>query len=138
MNIERLFASVKSHESFVAGVYKDKYGFDTFGYGTCVKDLNLNEDLAAIIMEMAIMKLSIKCFSRFDWLNKCPPGVQEVVVEMVYQIGMTGFMKFKKTIDHFKNARYTEAAAEMLDSKWASEDSPGRAMELSRKVKSAV
>ena len=56
------------------------------------------------------------------------------MVEMCYQLGVSGFSKFKKTIDHLENKRYGKASAEMLDSKWARQ-TPNRALELSNIIK---
>ena len=50
---------------------------------------------------------------------------------MVYQMGLSAFSKFKKTIYLLETEQYKDAAEEMLDSKWARKDSPNRAKELS-------
>jgi len=52
------------------------------------------------------------------------------VVEMIYQMGMAGFLGFKKTIAALKAGNYQLAAAEMLNSRWARQDSPNRAKDL--------
>mgnify|MGYP003153984672 CR=1 FL=1 len=53
---------------------------------------------------------------------------------MCFQLGVSGFSKFKKTIDHLENNRYGKASAEMLDSRWAIQ-TPNRAIEISNLVK---
>ncbi len=136
MDYNRLFESVKKHEGFVPSVYKDIYGFDTFGYGTCVKDLELTEDMAAVIMEMALLKIAVNCFSRYSWLSTCPTVIQEVVVEMCYQMGIEGFSQFRKMIGHLEEGSWKKAAKEGLNSKWARQDSPDRAKELMDRIRS--
>jgi lysozyme len=50
-------------------------------------------------------------------------------------MGTFGLMKFQKTLQAIKEERYADAAAEMLDSKWA--DQVGnRAVALSRAMES--
>ena len=57
-------------------------------------------------------------------------------MNMAYQLGPTSFSKFKRTIKLFKNKDYEGASIEMLDSKWAREDTPERAKELSERLAS--
>lgn len=50
-----------------------------------------------------------------------------VILSMVFQNGGAGLRKYKKFIAAVKARDFEEAAKEMLDSKWAREDSPARA-----------
>ena len=63
-------------------------------------------------------------------------AVKDVIVEMCYQMGVSGFSKFKKTIDHLMRKDYKAASEEMLDSRWAKQ-TPNRAKKLSDYVKYA-
>ena len=63
-----------------------------------------------------------------------PPQIQDVIMEMCYQLGVTGFSKFKKTILFLQNKQFHDASQEMLDSHWARQ-TPKRAKELSNRVK---
>ena len=54
---------------------------------------------------------------------------------MCYQIGVSGFNKFKKTIYYLETEQYEEASLEMLDSLWAKQ-TPNRAKELSKQISS--
>jgi lysozyme len=134
MNTKQLFESVKSHEGFRSEVYEDTLGFDTIGYGFAIKDLKMDEDIAGIILERKLLSLIIRVYNRFPWVPIAPDAIQEVVIEMCYQLGVSGFSKFKKTIGYMKSVDYERAAAEMLDSRWAKQ-TPNRALELSNKVK---
>ena len=58
-----------------------------------------------------------------------PQTVQDVIVEMIYQIGLNGFMQFVKTIELLKKKEWEKAGKEMLDSKWAKQ-TPRRARDL--------
>lgn len=50
-----------------------------------------------------------------------------IILAMVFQSGGAGLRKYKKFIAAVKARDFEEAAKEMLDSKWAREDSPARA-----------
>ena len=57
------------------------------------------------------------------------PGSLYVDFEMVFQMGEGGVSKFKGALSHLKEQRYSECAAEMLDSRWANQ-TPNRAKSL--------
>ena len=56
------------------------------------------------------------------------------MIEMCYQMGITGFSKFKKTIEHLKCEEWELAASEMLISRWQKQ-TPNRAKALSDKLR---
>ena len=129
-----LLERIKHHEGFRSKVYKCTEGFDTIGYGFAIKDLELDEDIAEMILMRKLDLLMNRIQKTFDWWRSAEDEVKNVVVEMCYQLGVSGFSKFKKTIDHLEHKRYGKASAEMLDSKWARQ-TPNRALELSNIIK---
>ena len=46
------------------------------------------------------------------------PKAKEVIVEMVFQLGKGGVSKFKKMWEALAKEDYTEAANQMVDSRW--------------------
>ena len=62
-----------------------------------------------------------------------PPEVQGVIIEMTYQLGYFGFLKFKKAITHMQHKQWSLASKEMLDSLWAKQ-TPNRANQLAQIV----
>ena len=129
-----LIDSIKKHEGYVPTVYKDSLGIDTIGYGFAIKDLFLNKDLCDLILERKISHLLEKINNKFKWYKYMPPAIQDIVVEMCYQMGVYGFSRFKKTIAYLQDKQWKEASIEMLDSRLA-EQTPNRAREMSDIVK---
>ena len=129
-----LLDRIKHHEGFRSKVYKCTEGYDTIGYGFAIKDLELDEDISEMILMQKLDNLMTRIGKTFVWWRSADSTVRDVVVEMCYQLGVSGFSKFKKTIDHLENKRYGKAAVEMLDSKWARQ-TPNRALELSNLIK---
>ena len=132
-----LLEKIKHHEGFVEHVYDDSLGIPTIGYGFAIKDLILDEDIAEEILIRKLEKLKRNANSRFKCLEDMPVEVQEVVVNMCYQLGVTGVSKFKKAISAMQERDWITASEEMLDSKWAKQ-TPNRAKELSNIVKDQV
>ena len=125
-----LIESIKKNEGYVKMVYKDSLGIDTIGYGFAIKDLELDEDICDEILLRKLKDLEKQVNRKFGWFKYMPPNIKDVVMEMSYQLGVTGFSKFKKTIRLLKTHKFKEASIEMLDSKWALQ-TPNRAEELS-------
>jgi len=129
-----LLEKIKHHEGFVEHVYDDSLGIPTIGYGFAIKDLVLDEDIAEEILVRKLEKLKRNACSRFNWLEDMPQEVQEVILNMCYQLGVTGVSKFRKAISALQEGEWNEAADEMLDSLWAKQ-TPNRAKELSNIVR---
>ena len=130
-----LLNQIKQHEGFKSRVYKCTEGYDTIGYGFAVKDLVIDEDIADLILMRKLDKLQQRIASVFGWFFNSPQEIKDVVTNMCYQLGLSGFSKFKKTIYYLETEQYEEASLEMLNSLWAKQ-TPNRAKELSEIVRS--
>ena len=125
-----LIEQIKKHEGFRSKVYKCYLVYDTIGYGFAIKDLELDKDIADQILMRKVYELICKIQDKFRWYDDLPQEAQDVVANMCFQLGVTGFSKFKKTIALLKAHKFKKASIEMLDSKWALQ-TPNRAEELS-------
>jgi len=138
---EELKDRIKEHEGFRNVVYKDSLGFATIGYGHLVKkddpfveghtySQKLLNDYFELDFTNAVMGAE-RLLGNHDmnFKAKC------VIIEMVFQLGMTGVSKFKNTLKAIKEEDWDTAADEMLDSVWA-EQTPERANELSSTMRS--
>ena len=129
-----LIDQIKEHEGFRSKIYQCTEGHDTLGFGFKVADLELDLDLAEEILVRKLEHLIRRVKNRFSWVNDAPYEIQDVVYNMCYQMGVSGFSKFKKTIKYLADKEYEKASKEMLDSRWARQ-TPNRAIELSNVVK---
>jgi lysozyme len=151
-----LIKSIKGHEGFkqypyidpvvamypnIAGISKEemsiiKKHFDklkvTFGYGFTF----ITEEEALLVLQNRIKTIKKDLYYKSEWVIEQPQEIQDVLVEMAYQIGVNGLLKFKKTLALIKQGKYKEASIEMLDSKWAKQ-TPRRAKELSERLSNA-
>ena len=130
-----LIKDIKRHEGFRPTVYKCTEGYDTIGYGFAIKDLDIDEDVADLILMKKLHKLLERIRIAFPWFKDIDDKAKSVVVNMCYQLGLSGFSKFKKTIYYLETEQYEEASMEMLDSLWAKQ-TPNRAKDLSEEIAS--
>ena len=133
--MKSLLESIKHHEGFVEHVYDDSLGIPTIGYGFAIKDLTLEEDLCDEILLRKLRKLGRSVMGKFPFFDSLPPDCKEVLMEMCYQLGVTGVSKFKKALKAMEDGDWEKAADEMLDSKWAKQ-TPRRAKEMSDIIRS--
>ena len=130
-----LIDDIKKHEGFSPVVYQCTAGYDTIGYGQRVKYLKVTQEQAEEWLLEELQNLKYILADKYDWFLPAPQEVQDIVMNMNYQLGVSAFSKFKKTIKYIKVKDYKSASTEMLDSKWARDDTPGRAKELSDRMK---
>ena len=130
-----LIDDIKKHEGFSPVVYQCTAGYDTIGYGKRVKYLQITEEQAEEWLVEELQNLKYVLADKYDWFLPAPQEVQDIVMNMNYQLGVSAFSKFKKTIKYIKVKDYKSASTEMLQSKWGRVDTPRRAKELSDRMK---
>ena len=132
-NYKELLKSIKHHESFRSVVYKASLGYDTLGYGFAIKDLVMPADIADMILKYKLLNLIAEIGERMPWVLYVPEQIQNVIIEMCYQMGIGGFLTFPKTIGYMQTRQWEKAAEEMLDSTWHKQ-TPERAEEMAKIV----
>ena len=113
-DFKSLIDRISVNEGFRSKPYQCTEGVWTIGHGLTW----ITEEESSSILTGRISQLHLNLLDDLDWYKDMPPEVKGVVIEMVYQIGFSGFCKFKKAIAHMKDRNWKGAADEMLDSKW--------------------
>ena len=99
--------------------YEDSVGVLTIGYGIAIGITGISFEEAELLLLSRVNETIAECKRTFAWYQALDGIRKNVVISMVYNLGMTRFKTFKKTIDLIDAKRYTAAGDEMLDSKWA-------------------
>lgn len=141
--------SIKIHEGFRSSVYLCPTGHPTVGYGFRVADLSADElalnagevepmskEVADAILDIKITKFKKQVYNALPWLTYAPMDIQDALCEMAYQMGVAGLLGFKNTLAMIKERKYSEAAENMLKSKWATQ-TPKRAKQIANLVRNA-
>ena len=126
---------IKRHEDFREKPYPDPiHGWDvpTFGYGFTY----ITKQESEPILRNRIQTITSELKHRLSFFRQLPEDIQSVLIEMAYQLGVPGLLKFRKTLKSFALGQYSKASDEMLNSKWA-EQTPKRARELAEIVRRA-
>ena len=145
MNLERLLESVKKHEVYRNKVYLDTLGKRTVGVGhLCVEDFweDDKEYEESFLMEILQKDLqeAIRGAKELMEEHGCADideRAEEILIEMVFQLGMTGVSKFRNMWKCLSELNYLGASFEMLDSRWAKQ-TPNRAKDMAEQMKACV
>lgn len=132
-NLESAKELIKKHEGLRLAPYKCSAGKLTIGWGRNLEDNGITTEEAEMMLNHDL-QLCIASANRFDWFDALDEVRQSVVVNMIFNLGLAGFSKFKKTIAAIEKGDFDEASKEMLDSLWARQVK-GRAQELANMMK---
>jgi lysozyme len=131
MSTNRLLKTIERHEGYRQFPYHCTAGKLSCAIGRNLEDKGISYTEALYLLKNDIDECVAdleKIFS--DQFDKLPDHIQEVMVNMRFQLGPGGFRSFRKFIAAIRAWDIGKAKVEMLDSKWAKHDTPGRANEL--------
>jgi lysozyme len=145
MNLKRLMESVKKHEGYRNKVYLDTLGKRTVGVGhLCVEDFweDDKEYEESFLMEILQKDLQEAIRNAKELMNEhgCSDIneiAEEILIEMVFQLGRTGVRKFRNMWKALSEQNYIGASFEMLDSRWAKQ-TPNRAKAMAEQMKACA
>ena len=142
LDMPRLLKSVRDHEGFRDQVYLDTLSKRTVGVGhLCVEDFWEDDKKYSekFLMEILEKDLENAISGAEELLKGCnlPSLANEIVVEMVFQLGKTGVSKFHNFLAALRDnpPQWLTASEEMLDSRWAKQ-TPNRAGGMSEIIAS--
>lgn len=150
--MDQLIEQIKRHEGFRAHSYRCTAGKLTIGYGynLSVNPLKLSslelyhaqlvgmgEHEAERLLKLMIAKITDQLEEAMPVINRLDTVRQDILINMTYNMGLVGLLKFKKMITALEKKDYQKASIEMLNSKWSS-DVGHRAQELATQMMTGV
>lgn len=130
MDRPKLIKTLVKHEGLKLQPYIDTVGKVTIGVGRNLTDRGISEATATQMLNEDIDEVEAD-LATFPWWDNLGDVRQRVVADMRFNLGFSGFRTFKNTIKAIEEARYGDAADNMLASKWAKQVK-GRAVRLAR------
>jgi len=123
-------------EGVVRHAYEDSLGFLTIGVGRLIDSRRgggLAPDEIEYLLTNDVIEKSKQVLAAFPWTTKLSEPRRAVLINMAFQMGIGGLLKFKRMLGSIEDGQYGEAAVEMLDSKWA-QQTRERAKRLARQI----
>ena len=115
---------IKNNEGFSNHPYKDQLGNYTIGYGHLIKkqDINLFKKKFTVSFFQDLFendfKLTLEDYKKHFNKYLFSQNIKELIIEMIFQMGIQTVLNFKKTLRHIKKNNKFLAALEMMDSMW--------------------
>lgn len=129
-----MIAEIRRDEGERLKAYKDTVGKWTIGVGRNLDDVGtaplsrsvayvkangITEAESAEMLAHDLDRVDADLDKRLAWWRDLDPVRQRVLVNMCFNMGIGGLCGFVNTLSMIRTHRYTEAASNMLASKWA-------------------
>lgn len=118
MNQQEIEEQLIKHEGFENKIYYCSMGKPTIGVGRNIENYGLSEEEIYFMLRNDIKKCTQDLNLVFDNFNDFDDILQHALIDMRFNLGYSGFRKFKKMIKAIKNKNLEEAAEEAIDSRW--------------------
>jgi lysozyme len=121
MSIEDI---IKGYEGLRLKPYRCSAGKLTIGYGRNLDDVGISEHEADVLLESDIIKAQALVYSVFkeEWVSlDLSYERYDALTDLMFNIGKTKFLTFKKMIQAIKDGDWDKAADELLNSRYASQ-----------------
>ena len=126
---ESLKNRVRIHEGVRTSMYLDSLGKATIGIGHLIKPhereryaegVEISMDEVEELFEMDLNRAAAGAESLIEECigHDLPPHIEEVILEMVYQLGTQGVRNFKNMWKAMRVKDWKKASEEMKDSRW--------------------
>jgi lysozyme len=138
---------ISMDEGYKAKPYFDTEQVLTIGIGFAIRDLtlaekailgNLNEVTYLDSLKVLFLKVSRvydELSARLPWITQLPGMVQVGILDLTYQVGVDGLLKYKKMLLSLTARDYINAELEEMDSKEARQ-TPKRALHIKQLIQS--
>jgi lysozyme len=135
-----LTEQLRRDEGVKASAYQDHLGYWTIGVGRLIderKGGGLRPDEIDYLLANDIKDREQALSAALPWFKDLDPVRQGVLLNMAFQLGTAGLLAFKQTLRLVSEGNYSDAALQMVQSKWASQ-TPERATRLAKQMKDGV
>ena len=120
--LTRLRTLLTKHEGVVEHAYQDSLGYWTIGVGHLIdkrKGGKLPAPFIEALLDYDIMEKARPLYDKLPWMLRLDEVRQIVLLDMAFNLGVEGLLKWKNTLADVQHGRYKEAAQRMRGSLWA-------------------
>jgi lysozyme len=117
MIAHKLIERLKDEEGWRRTPYEDTTGHWTDGYGFNLETTPMPKIVGDLWLQIIVTEKKMKLME-YGWFRGLRKDIQPVMIDMSYQLGISGLLAFKNMIKAAKENDIVQIAAEMLDSDW--------------------
>lgn len=134
--IANLVSALRRDEGERLTVYQDTLGVWTLGVGRNVDGAHgggITKVESAYLLQNDITTKTAELEKRAPWIWQMSEPRIGVFLNMAFQLGVEGLMKFNQTLRLAEQGEYFECSRQMLKSLWA-QQTPERALRMSKQM----
>ena len=125
MDTTRLQKLLEEHEGYRRLIYKDTMGIWTAGIGRNMQTKGLSHDEAVYLLINDINECDAS-LNHFVWYITLDDIRKCVLIELCFNLGLSGLLGFKQTLAYIANENWPGAVKSLCASKWATQISKER------------
>ncbi|HAW81655.1 MAG TPA: lysozyme, partial [Balneola sp.] len=91
----------------------------TIGVGRNLDDVGITDEEARYLLKNDIARVAGECMAEFTWFSDLTDQRREAIINLVFNMGLSKFKQFKKTISYIEQGLFELAGTELLDSNYA-------------------
>jgi len=131
--LDRIVEMLKRHEGLRLNPYHCSANKLTIGIGRNLEDRGITESEAFYLLHGDINLVQEELTKNWGVWRTFPEKARLVCIDMTFQMGITGFIKFRETRKLMELGKWLEASEEVLRSRYAVQ-TPNRALYNSRQL----
>ena len=89
------------------------------GVGRNIQDRGISDITALQMLDEDIDLCVHELEKNISWWDEAPAGIQEVLIDLCFNMGISRLMLFTKTLQYLSHGDMENAADELLDSRYA-------------------
>jgi len=132
--IEKLKDQLVFHEGIRFELYKCPAGRWTIGVGRNLSDSGISKDEAFYLLKNDLSKAEGDLRQIFEGFDGFAPGRQFALIDLRFNLGPSGFRSFRRMIAAIRAESWSDAAAELVDSRWWGQVQAARRATLHRQI----
>jgi len=119
MYLDKTIEMLKKHEGLSLKPYRCTAGKLTIGYGRNLDNNGITEEEAELLLIADILIAEREFHEIFKDFATYSDNRRAALVDMIFNLGKSRFLKFRKTIGLIRAGDWESAAGEALESRWA-------------------
>jgi lysozyme len=119
LNRDAMVKQLRLHEGERLKPYRCTAGKLTIGVGRNLEDRGITAEESAMLLANDITAMETELMRALPWVAQLDEVRQRVLIDMAFNLGVQGLLNFKRTLAAVQAGQYQQAAAMMLESRWA-------------------
>jgi len=115
---KKILLYLKKHEGLSLKPYICPAGKLTIGVGRNLEDNGISEEEALFLLRNDVERCERELREIFPDFDNYHDNLKMVLIDMIFNLGKTRFLKFKKMIKAVKSKRFKKVIKEMKNSLW--------------------